>query len=157
VEIGDVGILTKHGGFETFFNITVPGDAQRGRVPPNFVPFNIDFEEDVIVLHDIIPDSYISSGLQTQEVQEESRLTWELTKGAILILKDAPTEISIPPNVTLRDYVDQNHSNWYEFIQSPDGLKRILRENERLILVTAIYRSDDWSLGAWPSITSSSS
>jgi hypothetical protein len=55
VSIGDVGIITAEGAFDFLFNICLPSDhpVNSGRVPPNFVPLELDLNRDIALLPDM--------------------------------------------------------------------------------------------------------
>ncbi|KAH8798070.1 hypothetical protein DL96DRAFT_891488 [Flagelloscypha sp. PMI_526] len=62
VEIGDVGILTEDGGFQTLFNATVPKQRQKQyRLPPNFSPLELA-EGDIEVRRASVSRQFLSHG-----------------------------------------------------------------------------------------------
>ncbi|KAH8814560.1 hypothetical protein DL96DRAFT_416585 [Flagelloscypha sp. PMI_526] len=164
VEIGDVGVLSEEGGFETFFNATVPADRQRYRVPPKFTPLELN-PSNISSVPDAVRRPYLHNGdmTLTQIVGLENNgggsgshdqaftLSFEVSNGAVLILKDPPTRLSIPPSPRVRAYLEKHYKAWYDWCRSAKGLDRDL-EGRELIFVTGVYRSLDWAMGAWERI-----
>ncbi|KAH8813690.1 hypothetical protein DL96DRAFT_1625146 [Flagelloscypha sp. PMI_526] len=157
VEIGDVGILTEDGGFCTLFNATVPEDKQQQyRLPPNFSPLELA-EGDIEILPAPGARQYLSAGRmlklpannQPQFTRGPFKLPFQISHGAVLILKDSPTKITTPRDFHIQQYIERNIENWYAFCK--EGLGRDLC-GQALMFVTEIRRGFDWALGAWPDL-----
>ncbi|KAH8823090.1 hypothetical protein DL96DRAFT_1683274 [Flagelloscypha sp. PMI_526] len=152
-EIGDLGFINADGSFEALFNITVGQDKQpQYAVPPGFIPFKVS-RNSMTVKEQAISNPFLESGQMTLSVVEDSSLCWRLhcqiEHGALLIIKDATTKISIHQSTPLVRYIQSNYKSWYEFIKEIDTCPREIAERSGLLLVTGIHRNHDWSLGAW--------
>ncbi|KAH8827464.1 hypothetical protein DL96DRAFT_1250774 [Flagelloscypha sp. PMI_526] len=157
VEVGDVGILTEDGGFQTLFNATVPEHKQNQyRLPPNFSPLKLA-EGDLELRRTSISRQFLSHGKMSNSPPDnhpqftcgEFKLDFQMSHGAILILKDSPTKIATPRSSHIRKYIEQNIESWYTFCD--EGLGRDL-DRQALIFVTEIRRGFDWALAAWPDV-----
>jgi hypothetical protein len=85
----------------------------------------------------------------------DERMTFELSRGALLVLKDSPVKVSIPSSIRLTKYIEANQDDWYESLADRDDCPAFIFEETRLVLVTAIHRSHDWALGAWSKLPGS--
>ncbi|KAH8810292.1 hypothetical protein DL96DRAFT_558275 [Flagelloscypha sp. PMI_526] len=82
--------------------------------------------------------------------QNSSSITWKLQRGAILILKDRPANPFIHQSRLLRKYIESHHDEWYRFLENDcSDCPEDVVWNSKLLLVTSVHRSTDWSLGAW--------
>ncbi|KAH8823058.1 acyl transferase/acyl hydrolase/lysophospholipase, partial [Flagelloscypha sp. PMI_526] len=107
VEIGDVGLITEDGGFEILFNATVPAEQQKYRLPPNFIPLDIN-NADIQICTEVTSAPYIVCGDIKLHAQGfpggaddrnsgEFELTFDAMRGAVLVLSDPPVRLSVRP------------------------------------------------------------
>jgi hypothetical protein len=83
------------------------------------------------------------------------RIEFEIEDGALLVLKDRPTKVHIDPSRQLINYIEANQEHWYKFLDSRLDCPAWVVDESRLILVTSIVRSRNWSIGAWSKLPQS--
>ncbi|KAH8826205.1 hypothetical protein DL96DRAFT_1816605 [Flagelloscypha sp. PMI_526] len=149
VDIGDLGFVNQHGSFVTLFNVTIPAEEQQYPLPPGFQPFSLSR---INTMGQSISRPYLSSGIHVVEDGPEcSKINWEIRRGSILIIKDPPTKLSVHHGRPLQKYIELHQDEWYRFLEEHKDCPTGVINDSKLLLVTGIYRTNDWSLGAWSS------
>ncbi|KAK0451366.1 uncharacterized protein EV420DRAFT_1274226 [Desarmillaria tabescens] len=150
-QIGDVGFLDEHGGFEYLFNVCKSAEdpINLNRVPPNFVPIQ---NPGVLEQRGFDKDSVITStSVLVQRSTETKHVSFYYstvplltcnssfqfpssnTRGAVLILLDGSESYNSKNPSLLAEYAASNAHSWYKYINDDQG--RMIR-NGSLYLVT---------------------
>ncbi|KAF8217644.1 hypothetical protein K438DRAFT_2037378 [Mycena galopus ATCC 62051] len=163
IEIGDVGVLTSGGGFDTFFNICHPPDDARNRfgVPDGFETVDLDPSKDVWSgerYHR--PGSHVSNAKITKRrLQGHADLdnvflplvagaaieiSTASKQAAILLVPDGASRLDLRFKEKFRQQALKHARCWYAFLKSLGSMV----ENGELYLVTGVDNSSSWILGA---------
>ncbi|KAJ7306777.1 hypothetical protein DFH08DRAFT_793189 [Mycena albidolilacea] len=162
VQIGDVGVLTSDGGFDTFFNICRSQNEVGNRfgVPTGFETVRL-YPADVLsrrLFHR--PGSHVSntrlnkrrldvdadldnvfSPLGAGAVVELSAVSKE---AAMLLMPDGASRINLRFLDIFRQQALKHAQSWYAFLKSLGSMV----ENGELYLVTGLDSSSSWIVGA---------
>ncbi|KAH8799210.1 hypothetical protein DL96DRAFT_1824361 [Flagelloscypha sp. PMI_526] len=146
IDVGDLGFINHNGGFETLFNITVPATQQNYySLPPEFKPFAAPhIKKDC----PSIEEPYLESGICV-ECDAQLRIPRRLLRGAILIPKEMPSKLFITQSQPLVDYIAEHHEQWYQFLKGHNDCPAEVINASKLLVVTGVHRTSNWSLGAW--------
>ncbi|KAF8217648.1 hypothetical protein K438DRAFT_6073 [Mycena galopus ATCC 62051] len=163
IQIGDVGVLTTGGGFDTFFNICHPPDDARNRfgVPDGFETVDLDPSKDVWSgerYHR--PGSHVSNAKITkrrlQGHTDVDNVFLPLVAGAaieistaskqaaVLLMPDGASRLDLRFKEKFRQQALKHARCWYAFLKSLGSMV----ENGELYLVTGVDNSSSWILGA---------
>ncbi|KAK6974355.1 hypothetical protein R3P38DRAFT_3133460 [Favolaschia claudopus] len=159
VAIGDLGSITSEGIFDFYFNIFLPGDhpINGNRVPIGFVPLQ---PYDAIDISDLQYDagSHISSATVERFAPQDTasiefpggqfRFHCSDSQGAVLALPHGPHLTKLENLENMREYAAQHAENWYEYVNSPRGRGRGLR-NGTLYLITGCEKAQSWGMASY--------
>ncbi|KAH9484553.1 hypothetical protein JR316_0004035 [Psilocybe cubensis] len=152
VMIGDVGHVTVHGDFESYFNIFLPPDKElQLYCPENLEPLSppLKPEEVKVQTNYFHPGTVLSStGAEVTHMQEsplDLKFTIKARESGILILPDGASRTDLLPSSTtrIRDYVHKHAFEWYKFINGTKGL--VICPNGSLCVVTGHDKAASWA------------
>ncbi|KAJ7148442.1 hypothetical protein C8R43DRAFT_857385, partial [Mycena crocata] len=173
-QIGDVGVITQDGSFDTIFNLTFPdGDStNRFGVPANYKPVVLPTDD---VLVEEWPKKDVPDGSSFLAVPSYSlfdyrgcidhkpytylrrrshrgspfcpavKVSTKLKQTALLVLPDGASSFDSRSLNVFRDYALKHAHDWYMFVN--DDLQRMLGSGE-LYLVTGVTKSTSWGITA---------
>ena len=150
VRIGDVGIVTGHGAFQTFFNIRAPAHDPINclGVPDNFEQLHLG-PGDITVMPTYLPvDKAITSPRFTESGPfDDVRRVLVLSppEGAVLHLPNGASRITCISK-QFREHARKHGLDWYNFVGKK--LQYDIR-NGTLCLVTRTDKTDCWMVGAY--------
>ncbi|KAI0826372.1 hypothetical protein BC629DRAFT_1719017 [Irpex lacteus] len=152
VELGDVGYIHENGSFRRLFNIT-KGPLHvlnAGGVPVGFQPQQLK-KALISTSERFLDPGLLQSKLNVNALTgAEISYKFECSShcGALLVLKDYATKVSIEPNLQLENYMLDNHKSWHEFATDEEKFGRRL-EPEDIILVRGVTKTSAWTMAAF--------
>ncbi|KAF8908543.1 hypothetical protein CPB84DRAFT_1744176 [Gymnopilus junonius] len=159
MRIGDVGIITSRGSFMFLFNICYPADhpINRNKVPENFVPLTVDSANDIQMLSEFGPESYLSSAsIKKLSRAESSSLVFEssASEGAILTMPVGSNSQDLMPILRFKKYVAQHAEDWYKHIIN---VRECEVNNGDVRLVIGHDKTSSWGMATFSSSTAEDS
>ncbi|KAI0347557.1 hypothetical protein BDW22DRAFT_1425571 [Trametopsis cervina] len=162
-QIGDVGYIDEDGGFRRLFNVIVDdSELNAGGVPDGFEPlfFNTNLVD--IKRQSLVPGLFCSKNVRTSQIEGHAeghitgaigaglayRFTCSSEQGALLILKDDATKVSVASNDAFPEYMRQHHKSWYAFATNRERLG-IQCNREDLVLVRGTIKTSAWEVAAF--------
>ncbi|KAJ3724081.1 hypothetical protein EV361DRAFT_224778 [Lentinula raphanica] len=171
VHLGDVGLLTRLGGFDYLFNVCHEADHElnRGRVPVDFIPISNYIADRDINQHEFpIGSHFLSDATQIRrhKIQIENihhgpmnQFEFDLrdkfgggrayssttSEGALLILPEGARRLDYLHSKPLLDYALDHAASW--FTHASEALGRIT-EN-RLYVITGVHKARAWGMAAF--------
>ncbi|KAJ7592794.1 hypothetical protein C8J56DRAFT_482982 [Mycena floridula] len=164
--IGDVGIITRDGGFDFLFNICYKADHPihvRG-VPPNFIPIN----PATLELDEHYPFHNPKTDITTQNIRKtdiqfgvsvadnmlpsgaaagfEFHVASRSSEGAILMLPDGASRMDLHNRKPFYEMACQNATAWYQYATETRG--RMISDDS-LYLVTGCDKCTSWGVAAF--------
>ncbi|KAJ7863769.1 hypothetical protein B0H14DRAFT_2348757 [Mycena olivaceomarginata] len=146
VQIGDVGVLTSDGGFDTFFNICRSQNdvGNRFGVPTGFETVRL-YPADVLsrrLFHR--PGSHVSNTrLNKRRLDVDADLD-NVQEAAMLLMPDGASRVNLRFLDIFRQQALKHAQSWYAFLKSLGSMV----ENGELYLVTGLDSSSSWIVGA---------
>ncbi|KAJ7936421.1 hypothetical protein B0H13DRAFT_1469114, partial [Mycena leptocephala] len=151
IRIGDVGVVTAPGSFDSIFNILHDAGDQivnRFGVPEHFVRLEVDDRD--VAWHELRhpPGSDISNTtINKTRVDMTASVTVSANsqRTAVLLLPDGASSWDLRPLQLFKDYAEKHTQNWYKFV---NGVLKRRIANGDLYLVTGVTKSSSWSVAA---------
>ncbi|KAJ6531054.1 hypothetical protein B0H19DRAFT_966984, partial [Mycena capillaripes] len=143
-EIGDVGILTRDGTFDVFFNICRGRDdpANRFGVPVGFETVDLHHGDVTSMISYHPPGSHFSN----KEIRKRPEAIVEIStvakQAAFLLMPDGASQSNLRFLDKFRQQGLKHAQNWYAFLKS----LRCMVENGELYLITGVDKSPSWSV-----------
>ncbi|KDR71081.1 hypothetical protein GALMADRAFT_804015 [Galerina marginata CBS 339.88] len=155
--IGDAGLITDWGFYDSLFNITLPPNdplaINTDRLPKNFSPLHIT-PNDIQEYSKFNRDSYLSSASIKNSYQDEnpSGLIFEssASEGAILTLPDGSNSEDLGNKKKLLDYLSAHGEEMYRCALIDHG--RIFKNGD-LRVVTGYDKTTNWGMAAFSNST----
>ncbi|KAJ7498020.1 hypothetical protein B0H11DRAFT_830114 [Mycena galericulata] len=164
IRIGDVGVVTRDGSFDTIFNITLASNDPSNRfgVPAGYVqvtlrpgdiaeraqchPPGSDISNTAVKKTRLDMDAgtanNVFSPLEANAVVEVSMNSKQT---AVLLLPEGASSLDLRGLQAFRDYALKHAESWYAFVNGDLG--RMIGKGD-LYLVTGVTKSTSWSVAA---------
>ncbi|KAI5991969.1 hypothetical protein EDD15DRAFT_1070489 [Pisolithus albus] len=151
LQIGDVGVVDRDGQFDVLFNICKDSgnDVNKRGVPNDFQPVELG---EVKYNNDAInPGAIHSHGIRRilqpdQQSSVDYKFETSAPAGAVLILPQSVTSVTLLSPEQLREVAMQQALNWYGFARRRYNNRHFDRS---LYLITGFYKTSSWSLGSF--------
>ncbi|KAF9036168.1 hypothetical protein BJ165DRAFT_618731 [Panaeolus papilionaceus] len=152
--VGDVGLITRAGGFSFLFNILLPINhpIQPRRMPEGFVPAPPIDPADIMTVEDLSSNSCLTSvsirRLEVERLDPPSsgvEQVFELTssEGAVLALPDGAISSDMENLRAWKKYMASHIESWYRYVNGRLGREA---ENGDIRLVVGVDKTSSWGM-----------